>query len=74
MFSDPNTIEAARQQFLADPSMAEMLGIPADILNNKRKWANYMKESMNEMGKAASSGKVDLNDLELGDSFSGLSA
>ena len=69
MFSDPITIEAARQQFLADPSMAEMLGIPADILNNKRKWANYMKESMNEMGKAASSGKVDLNDLELGDSL-----
>lgn len=49
MFSDPDQVEAARQQFLADPSMAASLGIPEDVLHNKRKWAKFMKDSMNAL-------------------------
>mmetsp|Transcript_26946 Transcript_26946/g.27180 ORF Transcript_26946/g.27180 Transcript_26946/m.27180 type:complete len:286 (-) Transcript_26946:215-1072(-) len=51
MFSDPDQIEAARQQFLSDPSMAETVGIPVDVLNDKKKFAAYMKESMKGLGQ-----------------------
>lgn len=45
LLSDPDEIEKARQQFLADPSMAEMIGVPNDVLTDKKKWAAYMEES-----------------------------
>jgi len=46
VLSDDDQIEAARQQFLQDPSMAEAFGIPLDALHDKNAWASLMKEGI----------------------------
>jgi len=53
MFSDPDQVEATRQQFLSDPSMAASLGIPEHVLRSKKKWAQFMRESMSAMDPEA---------------------
>ena len=49
VFEDSDQIEAARLEFLKEPSMAEMFGIPREVLNDKKKWAAMMAEGLESM-------------------------
>jgi hypothetical protein len=74
VLGDPSQIEAARQQFLTNPSMAEMFGITEDILRDKKKFAALMADGMDAL--AAGGGKDqdsedDSNRLFKGASMSG---
>jgi hypothetical protein len=60
ILSDPDQVEEARQQFLADPSMAEAMGIPMDVLQSKEKWADLMSKGMEQMMEG-SSAEVDVD-------------
>lgn len=46
MLSDPDQTEAARQQFLANPGMAEMFGISEDVINDKVQFEALMAQGM----------------------------
>lgn len=61
ILSDPDQVEEARQQFLADPSMAEMMNIPVDVLQSKEKWAELMAKGMEQM--MAGGGAEDFADV-----------
>ena len=49
IMSDPDQTEAARQQFLANPGMAEMFGISNDVINDKSKFEELMAEGMDSL-------------------------
>lgn len=66
ILSSPEQIEAARQQFLSDPQMAEMLGIPDDVLHSKEKWAALMADGLEALAQQEASGfPVDDYDLDM---------
>ena len=50
---DPSQTEAARQQFLANPAMAEMIGLTEDVLNDKAKFDELMSQGMDALMAAA---------------------
>lgn len=49
VFEDSDQIEAARLEFLKEPSLAEMFGIPKEVLQDKKKWAAMMSEGLESM-------------------------
>ena len=63
LLSDASQLEAARQQFLADPSMAQMLGVPEDVLHDPKKWAALMAEGVEQLKTINTSGEAD-GDIE----------
>lgn len=64
LLSDPDEIEKTRQQFLSDPSMSEMLGIPSDVLSDKKMWAAYMEESKKALqGEGLDEAEVGLENM-----------
>ena len=64
---DSSQTEAARQQFLANPAMAEMLGLTDDVLNDKDKFDALMAEGMEAlMGATADAATDDSSDSEIG--------
>ena len=66
ILSNPEQIEAARQQFLIDPQMAEMLGIPDDVLHSKDKWAALMADGLDALSQQEAEGfNGDDYDLEM---------
>jgi len=54
--SDSDQIETARQQFLSNPSMLEALGIPLEVVQDKKAWAELMKEQMQALEDSLDSG------------------
>lgn len=55
---DSSQTEAARQQFLANPAMAEMLGLTEDVLNDKDQFDALMAQGMEAL-MAAADGTTD---------------
>ena len=49
IMSDPDQTEAARQQFLSNPGMAEMFGISEDVINDKSKFEALMADGMDSL-------------------------
>ena len=49
IMSDPDQTEAARQQFLANPGMAEMFGISEDDVNDKVRFEALMAKGMDSL-------------------------
>lgn len=49
VLGDSDQIEAARQQFLESPEMAEALGIPMEVLNDPKQWASLMSQGMDAL-------------------------
>lgn len=47
--SDDSQIEAARQQMLEHPEIAEAFGVSAEVLQDASKWAKMMAESADEL-------------------------
>jgi hypothetical protein len=70
VLSDPNQIEAARQQFLENPAMAEMLGLPLDVLQDKKKFASLMSEGMEQL-MSAGAAESDDSDISSNRLFKG---
>ena len=50
---DSSQTEEARQQFLANPAMAEMIGLTDDVLNDKAKFEELMSQGMEALMAAA---------------------
>jgi len=66
ILSNPEQIEAARQQFVNDPQMAEMLGIPDDVLHSKEKWAALMADGLDALSQQEAAGfSVDDYDMDM---------
>lgn len=55
LLADGSQIEEARQQFLQDPSMAEALGIPMEVVRDKKAWVELMQEQMKSLEGALNS-------------------
>lgn len=45
VLSDHSQVEAARQQLLANPEIAEAFGVDTELLQDAKKWAKTMSES-----------------------------
>ena len=56
---DSSQTEAARQQFLANPQMAEMIGLTEDVLNDKAKFEELMSQGMEALMTAATGDDTD---------------
>ncbi len=56
---DSSQTEAARQQFLANPAMAEMLGLTEDVLNDKDQFDALMAQGMEALMGAADTATAD---------------
>mmetsp|Transcript_8221 Transcript_8221/g.8222 ORF Transcript_8221/g.8222 Transcript_8221/m.8222 type:complete len:291 (+) Transcript_8221:91-963(+) len=52
LLSDPDQTEAARQQFLENPQMAEMFGISEDVINDKVAFEGLMAQGTYSSNKA----------------------
>ena len=61
----PDQTEAARQQFLANPSLAEMAGISSEVLNDKKQFSELMAQGVDAL-MAAASGGSDSSESESG--------
>lgn len=59
VLGDAAQVEEARQQFLANPEMAEALGIPAEVLNDPKLWADMMAEGMEALSAAEAEAEDD---------------
>jgi len=46
MLEDPETVESTRQQLLEHPEMVEMFGITLDVLEDKDRFAAFMRKGM----------------------------
>jgi hypothetical protein len=44
VLGNTDQMEAARQQFLANPQLAEAIGVPADVVGDPDKWAAAMAQ------------------------------
>jgi len=68
LLGDPDQVEAARQQMLENPAMAEMLGVPLDVIKDKKKFEELLAqglEAMNTGGSAQIEGEEpDLSAFE----------
>jgi len=49
VLSDHSQVEAARQQLLEHPQLAEAFGVDAELLQDPQKWAKKMAESANTL-------------------------
>jgi hypothetical protein len=58
LLANKDHIEATRQQLLQNPQMAEMMGIEMEVIRNKRKWNEMVKEMKNQLN-----GSGPLHDL-----------
>jgi hypothetical protein len=63
LLGDPEQVEAARQQMLENPAMAKMMGVPMEVLQDKRKFAELLAEGVEAMSRDGSSFE-DNKDLE----------
>lgn len=59
IISDPTQTEAARQQFLNNPGMAEMFGISEEVLNDKEQFDALMKKGTDAMIAGGSASESD---------------
>ena len=66
LLGDPDQVEAARQQMLENPTMAEMMGVPMEVLQDKKKFAELLAEGLEAMSKDGTSfeDQKDLGNLE----------
>lgn len=74
ILSDPEQVEAARLQFLENPEMAEMLGIPSEILNDKMKWSALMAEGLEALASEDHGEDVGVNGMSNQRLFGGSAA
>lgn len=66
LLGNADEVEAARQNMLENPEMADMLGIDAAILNSPERFAQYMQDSMDKLGEGGEGldeQEVDLSGL-----------
>jgi hypothetical protein len=61
-FGDDDQIEAARLQFLSEPSLAEAFSIPSEVLNDPSKWRELMEQSMDLL--VSQGGDEEASDIE----------
>eukprot|EP00600_Ochromonadales_sp_CCMP1393_P006929 CAMPEP_0174954624 /NCGR_PEP_ID=MMETSP0004_2-20121128/530_1 /TAXON_ID=420556 /ORGANISM="Ochromonas sp., Strain CCMP1393" /LENGTH=283 /DNA_ID=CAMNT_0016202463 /DNA_START=40 /DNA_END=891 /DNA_ORIENTATION=- len=70
VLGDSEQIEAARQQFLANPELAESMGLPMDLVRDPQKWAQMMAQGAETLmgggGAAAAAGKAAENGGKFG--------
>lgn len=52
VLGDGDQVEAARQQFLSNPEMAEAMGIPLEVLSDPALWAATMEQGMEALAGA----------------------
>ena len=57
---DSSQTEEARQQFLANPAMAEMIGLTDDVLNDKVKFDELMSQGMEALMAAANGDDAEI--------------
>lgn len=53
ILGDPEQVENARLQMLENPIMAEMLGVPVDILHDKKQFAELIAKGAEQLGNDA---------------------
>lgn len=63
LLGDPEQVEAARQQMLENPTMAEMMGVPMEVLQDKKKFAELLAEGLEAMSRDGT-GFEDQKDLD----------
>lgn len=56
LLGDGDQIEAARQQFLANPEVAQQMGIPPEVLNDAKQWAKLMEQGIDSLTGGATGG------------------
>lgn len=59
LLGSPDQVEAARQQFLESPDLAEAMGLPMDILADPAQFAALMAEGIEELSKLDGSSSGD---------------
>jgi len=58
LLGDGDQIEAARQQFLANPEVAQQMGIPSEVLNDAKQWAKLMEQGIDNLTGGATGGNT----------------
>jgi hypothetical protein len=62
MKDNPSIIENARKQFLKNSEMADLMGLPSDILKDKRKWMEAVENGLDVLGNV--NGQFDEVEVE----------
>lgn len=58
ILTNTDYMEEARKQFLNSPEMAEALGIPIEVLQDPKRWAQLMAENMDALSNV--NGNVEM--------------
>jgi hypothetical protein len=58
VLQDEDQIEQARLEFLKEPSLAEMMNIPLDVLQDKEKWAEMMRSGLEGLTEVEDASEV----------------
>lgn len=73
--SNPASVELIRNQLLATPEVAEMMGISSDMITDKKKWTQAMEDGLDVLSGltnlGGSSGSESMDDLLLESSEEG---
>lgn len=70
ILSDPEQVETARQQMLENPGMAEMMGVPKEVLEDPVEFAKLISQGMDALAAGGGAGSnLETEAAELGRKF-----